>query len=313
MVARGHDRFQHEEGRQETVALGQVVSESHATRFLATDQDITALHEARDVLESDGRDVEREAVPRADPVDLHAHREALGDLAAPAARADQMADEEREHLVGRHVPAGAAHDAEPVAVPVGRDAQVGAGRAHLGHEPVEVRRDRLRMEPAEQAGRARRGAAGPRPRRPAPAPGRGRRRRRGARRRRCARAAADAGRAATRLRSRSRYRGRRSTDLDRPWRPGGRPPRAAGSGRRGRPPRVPVNSGVAEPPNAPFSLIPLNRAGLWLAVTTRPPAAPSAVTLYETTGVGTGRSASSTAEAAAGEDVGGQLRDRGAS
>ena len=40
-----------------------------------------------------------------------------------------------------------------------------------------------------------------------------------------------------------------------------------------------VNSGVADPPNEPLSLIPLKRAGLWLAVTTRPPAAPRAITL----------------------------------
>lgn len=57
-----------------------------------------------------------------------------------------------------------------------------------------------------------------------------------------------------------------------------------------------VNSGAADPPKGPFSLMPLKRAGLWLAVTTSPPAPPRTTTEKETQGVGTGRSASRTSK-----------------
>ena len=52
-----------------------------------------------------------------------------------------------------------------------------------------------------------------------------------------------------------------------------------------------VSSGEIEPPKGAFSLMPLKRAGLWLAVITSPPAAPWWTTENETSGVGTGRSA----------------------
>ena len=87
---------------------------------------------------------------RAQAIDLHAHGEALRDLAAPPADPDEVADEEREDLVGRDVAPLPRHGAEPVAVPVHRDPDVGPARPHLGGELIEVRRDGLGMEPAEE-------------------------------------------------------------------------------------------------------------------------------------------------------------------
>src|SRR3984893_17467704 len=51
-----------------------------------------------------------------------------------------------------------------------------------------------------------------------------------------------------------------------------------------------TTSGDAEPPQSGLYLSPLNSIGLWLAVTTTPPAAPLSTTGHDTAGVGVTRS-----------------------
>ena len=127
-----------------------MVPEADPARFLATDQDITALHEGRDVLEADRGHVEREPEPRAHPVDLDAHGKALDDLTAPAAHLDEVPREERQHGVRRHVAAVRGHHAEAVAVAVHREPEVGARAPDRLGEGVHVGRDGLRMDPSEE-------------------------------------------------------------------------------------------------------------------------------------------------------------------
>src|SRR5262245_3111978 len=127
-----------------------MVTEAHTARFLATDQDITGPHEARDVLESDRCDVEREAEARAEPVDLHPHGEALRDLAAPSSDLHEVPHEECENLVRRDVAARPGHGPEPIPITVHGDPEVRTPGAHFRGELVEVGRNRLGMKPAEE-------------------------------------------------------------------------------------------------------------------------------------------------------------------
>ena len=156
------DRFQDEERREDTVALGQVERDAQAARLLAADRDLAGEHLRGDVLEADRRDVERHAEARGDAVEEQRCRERFRDAAADAPANREALGEEREDAVRRDEPAARVQDTEPVAVPVAREDDVEARRREGPLRCGEILGNRLGVDAAEE--RADRGSRAATPR-----------------------------------------------------------------------------------------------------------------------------------------------------
>ena len=145
-----HDHVSEQEADQDTVALGDVSAHGEPTRLLAAQQRVRLHHLGRDVLESDRDLVDALAKLSAQFVHHRGHVHRLDDRASLAARLEEVEHEQREHLQLVDEAASLVDDANAVRVAVGADAEVLASDLHESHRGVDVRRDRLGVQTAEE-------------------------------------------------------------------------------------------------------------------------------------------------------------------
>ena len=139
-----------EQADQDAVALGDVPADGKAAGLLPAEQRVGLHHLRGDVLEPDRHLIHALAVLGPELVHHRRHVYGLDHGSAHAARLEQVEHQQREYLELVDEASGLVDDAHAVGVAVGADAQVLAADLHERDRGIDVGRDRLRVDAAEQ-------------------------------------------------------------------------------------------------------------------------------------------------------------------
>ena len=130
LAACGH-HFGHQQAGDDAVFLGHMAADGEASRLLAADCDLVLVDELANVLEADRSLVERHLVEVGESVNQVGGGHTLGHAVAPAARLNQVVEQQRDDVVGLDEGAVSIHNAEAVGVAIGGNAESRANLAHL--------------------------------------------------------------------------------------------------------------------------------------------------------------------------------------
>ena len=144
------DELGREQVREDPVLFRDVALDGQARALLPAEDDLSVEQKLADVLEPDGRLVERDPGPGGDRVERVRRRHTPGDAAPPALAAEEVRGQEGQDLVRLHVRARLVEDAEAVGVAVAREAEAGAARPDDLGELRELGLAALRRLAAEE-------------------------------------------------------------------------------------------------------------------------------------------------------------------
>ena len=127
-----------------------VTAEGDTAAFLPADKNVALEHERRNVLEADGRDMQRQSIFLCQLIHHLRGRKRLDDLAAHPEVSGEIAQEDGKNLVGINELARAVDRADAIRVAVGGEARIVPPGNHRGAELSYVWLDGLRIEAREE-------------------------------------------------------------------------------------------------------------------------------------------------------------------
>ena len=124
------DHLAAEQTGEHAVFFRNVFADGEASAFFAADQDLVLLDEFANIFEANRGFVELDFVFFGKRVDEIGGRYGFADSVLPAARFDQVIEEQRDDVVGLEERAVFVDNAEAIGIAIGRDAN---SRAHFAH------------------------------------------------------------------------------------------------------------------------------------------------------------------------------------
>src|SRR6266571_5584028 len=149
-LAAPHDHVREEHPDEDAVALGDMTPDAEAARLFPTDDGVDLHHLRSDVFEPDLDLIDLGVELLRQLLDHRGHVHRLDDRPAHAEDIEQVQHQQREHLQLIDEPARLVDDADAVGVAVGEDAQVVAASLHHRDRLVDVGRDGLGVQAAEE-------------------------------------------------------------------------------------------------------------------------------------------------------------------